>query len=92
MQYNSPSIRRPGEDTHTTYRPLQALIYRRVTKESVERLGFLNWDVVRENLEGYLGDPDLPLDGGIDKRAMALLIITSYVVLQELFKVPTWVY
>jgi len=87
-QYNSPATRRPGEDTHETYSPLQALIHRRVTKENVDRLGFLNWESVYELLEGYLQNPDLPSDGGIDKRARALLIITAYVVLQEFFNVP----
>lgn len=58
----------------------------------MERLGFLDWESIYELLEGYLQQPDLPIDGGIDKRARALLLVTAYVVLQELFRVPTTVY
>lgn len=68
--------------------PLQVRLRERITRESVERLGFVNWPYIEEGLEGYLRNPAFPAQGAIDSRARMLMGVWSFVVLQERFGVP----
>ncbi|ESK95246.1 asparagine synthase [Moniliophthora roreri MCA 2997] len=89
-QYNTPIARPAPEEKALT--PLQIMVKSRVTKEAIEKLGWASWDYFEEVLRDYLSSsPECPSDGGLDKRARILLIITSFLILQEKFHVPTWV-
>lgn len=70
--------------------PLEELVQSRVTKENVERLGWMNWAYVEPLLTDFIGTAAYPSDGGLDKRGRKLLAILSFVTLGERFKVPTW--
>jgi asparagine synthase (glutamine-hydrolysing) len=99
-QYNAP-ISRPtpptpsingvlGDSSLPELTPLQRLLKGRLTPETVGRLGWANWDYVRGLLDGYLEAPETPDDGGLDKRARCMLLMLSFVVLQERFGVPRY--
>jgi asparagine synthase (glutamine-hydrolysing) len=91
VQYNAP-IAAPAASSSSServYTPLQTMIKERVTKEAVEQLGFADWKFIEAVLKDYLGSlPDTPIDGGLDKRASALLAILSFIILQKMFAVP----
>ncbi|KAF7376895.1 Asparagine synthetase domain-containing protein [Mycena sanguinolenta] len=69
--------------------PLQAHLKARITQVNVERLGFIEWGHIRGLLEEYLREPRF-LEGNIDPRGRMLILILSYIVLQERFDVPTY--
>ncbi|KAJ6483936.1 putative asparagine synthase [Mycena sanguinolenta] len=69
--------------------PLQAHLKARITQVSVERLGFIEWGHVRGLLEEYLTEPKFS-QGNIDPRGRVLMMVLSYIVFQERFKVPTY--
>lgn len=87
--YNSPIPRHAESTSRLT--PLQVLLEKRLTKENVDRLGWLNWDTVSKTLDDYLEFPESPADGGLDRRARRLLYVLSFVVIQERFGVPSLV-
>ncbi|KAJ7576694.1 putative asparagine synthase [Mycena floridula] len=84
-QYNAPIAR--SNDAGLT--PLQRLLKERLTVESVSKLGWANWDYISGVLEQYLMLADIPVDGGLDKRARILLCVLSFVILQNRFNVST---
>ncbi|KAL0576097.1 hypothetical protein V5O48_005871 [Marasmius crinis-equi] len=86
LQYNAP-IAKPSKTSSLT--PLQTYLKGKLTEDSVKKLGWANWEYVGGLLKGYLEDPQCPTDGGIDRRARALLCMSSFVILQERFGVPT---
>ncbi|KAJ7763330.1 glutamine amidotransferase domain-containing protein [Mycena metata] len=88
LSYNAPPSRRAEGDSRLV--PLQQKFKDRITRQTVERIGFLNWIVVEELLEGYLTSPTFPPDGSLDRRAQLLLYALSLVVLGEKFGVDTW--
>ncbi|KAF7297591.1 Asparagine synthetase domain-containing protein [Mycena kentingensis (nom. inval.)] len=70
--------------------PLQRHLKARVTQEAVEKLGFISWAYVKEQLDGYLADPKMAPGGFLDPRARCVMIVLGYIVLQERFGVPTY--
>ncbi|KAJ7140776.1 hypothetical protein C8R44DRAFT_974542 [Mycena epipterygia] len=68
--------------------PLQVHIAKRVTQAAVERLGFLDWVYINDVLTEYMASPVFPAHGAIDPRARMLMIVLSFIVLQERFSVP----
>ncbi|KAL0570486.1 hypothetical protein V5O48_011474 [Marasmius crinis-equi] len=84
-QYNAP-IAKPSKASPLT--PLQIYLKGKLTEDSVKKLGWASWEYVGGLLKGYLEDPQCPTDGGIDRRARALLCMSSFVILQERFDVP----
>ncbi|KAJ7214900.1 putative asparagine synthase [Mycena pura] len=70
--------------------PLQMHLKARITRESVKRLGFLNWPHIQHLLSGYLESPMFLPNGSMDPRAATLMNVLSYIVLQERFNVPTY--
>ncbi|KAJ7828764.1 putative asparagine synthase [Mycena olivaceomarginata] len=60
----------------------------RITQEKVEHLGFIGWSGIKDQLEEYLESPTFPPHGGLDPRARILMMVLSYIVLQERFHVP----
>ncbi|KAI3615608.1 asparagine synthase [Moniliophthora roreri] len=90
-QYNAPiarPVRESESDTKPSLSPLQAMLKAKLTKESVEKLGWADWNYIEATLQGYLDSPVYPADGGLDKRARKLLTIASFLILQERFNVP----
>ncbi|KAF7310131.1 Asparagine synthase [Mycena indigotica] len=71
--------------------PLQKHLKQRITKETVERLGFIRWDYIKEQLDAYLDRPAFLPKGAFDPRGGMLMAVLSYVVLQERFGIPTYV-
>ncbi|KAJ6483935.1 putative asparagine synthase [Mycena sanguinolenta] len=69
--------------------PLQAHLKARITQVSVERLGFIEWEHVQGLLDEYLTEPKFS-QGNIDPRGRVLMIVLSYIVLQERFSVPPY--
>ncbi|KAF8881168.1 hypothetical protein CPB84DRAFT_1751259 [Gymnopilus junonius] len=96
-QYNSP-LSNPKQngvadgETEKALTPLQVYLKERVTKERVERLGFLNWENIEVLLDAYIQNPETPKDGGLDRKARIILSISSLTVLQDRFNVPTAVF
>lgn len=88
LSYNAPPTRRT--ENHSALVPLQEHFKARITRASVERVGFFDWAVIQESLEGYLSEPKFPADGALDSRAQMLMYILSFIVLQERFFVPSW--
>ncbi|CAK5282330.1 unnamed protein product [Mycena citricolor] len=74
-----------SDSPRTRLLPLQAHLRARLTEAAVRRVGFFDWDFVREQLDGYVESA-----GGLDTRAKICLHVLSFVVLQEKFSVPTW--
>ncbi|KAF7376896.1 Asparagine synthetase domain-containing protein [Mycena sanguinolenta] len=69
--------------------PLQAHLKARITQVSVEKLGFIEWGYIQGLLEEYLTEPRFS-EGNIDPRGRMLMLVLSYIVLQERFDVPTY--
>lgn len=69
--------------------PLQILLKKGLTRESVENLGWANWEYIERLLGSYMASMETPVDGGLDKRARVLLCVLSFVVFQRRFEVPT---
>lgn len=95
-QYNSP-LSNPKQNGvasghEEVLTPLQVYLLERVTKERVNKLGFLKWENVRAILGAYIQHPESPKDGGLDRKARILLSVSSFTVLQEKFKVPVAVF
>ncbi|KAJ7114619.1 putative asparagine synthase [Mycena crocata] len=88
VPFNPPP--RPVESATESEMPLQAHLRRRITQESVERVGLFDWPYIRDTLADYLQDPSFPAHGAIDQRARILLGVLSFIVLQEKFAVPTY--
>ncbi|KAJ6594362.1 putative asparagine synthase [Mycena capillaripes] len=86
--YNSP-IPRPTSTLEGKSTPLQAHLASRITKEAVEKVGFLRWDTVQATLADFLERPDSPADGGLDPNGRRLLFVLSFIVLQEKFHIPS---
>ncbi|KAF7368151.1 putative asparagine synthase [Mycena venus] len=86
--FNPPPSRRTAGTTDLL--PLQVHLKARITQESVERIGFINWPFVQAQLSGYLEAPMYPPGGMIDPRARLLMTVLSYIVLQERFQVPSY--
>jgi len=70
--------------------PLQKHLKSRITQETVERLGFINWSYIEELLSEYLESPKFLPDGGLARTARLLMTVLSYIVLQERFNVPSY--
>ncbi|KAJ7111716.1 putative asparagine synthase [Mycena epipterygia] len=68
--------------------PLQVHLRKRVTQAAVERLGFLDWVHINDVLTEYTTSPVFPAHGAIDPRARMLMVVFSFIVLQERFRVP----
>ncbi|KAK7040099.1 hypothetical protein VNI00_009904 [Paramarasmius palmivorus] len=90
VQYNTPISRPVNGSAEHKHSPLQLMVKTKVTKDSVEKLGWACWEYLGGILREYLETPDCPVDGGLDRRARILLGITSYIILQEKFMVPAW--
>ncbi|KXN83515.1 hypothetical protein AN958_01339 [Leucoagaricus sp. SymC.cos] len=91
VQYNSPIAHHVTENGSTKYfSSLQKYLKGRVSQEAVEKLGWANWIYIGELLSDYLQSPATPADGGLDKRARLLLIVVSFIILQEQFNIPTF--
>jgi asparagine synthase (glutamine-hydrolysing) len=94
-QYHAPLPRAKEQEgtvsdgTVRSLTALQKLLCTRVTEESVRRLGFIDWSYVGSILEEFTKAPKTPEDGGIDRNARLLLMVLSFVVLQEKFHIPT---
>ncbi|KAJ7689616.1 putative asparagine synthase [Mycena rosella] len=88
IQYNPPPAQAPKVASDLV--PLQKHLNARLTQASVERLGFIDWQFVRDQLAEYLESPIFPANGAMDPRASMLLRILSYIVLQERFHVPSF--
>jgi asparagine synthase (glutamine-hydrolysing) len=88
VQFNPPPSPAPGVVSDLL--PLQVHLKARITEASVERLGFVEWPVVRDVLVEYLEAPTFPAQGGIDAKARVLMTVLSYIVLQERFNVPSY--
>ncbi|KAJ7141354.1 putative asparagine synthase [Mycena epipterygia] len=86
-QYNSP-IPRPTSTLEARSTPLQAHLASRITKEAVEKIGFIRWEPVHSALVDFLERPESPSDGGLDQNARRLLFVLSFIVLQEMFHIP----
>ncbi|KAJ7731331.1 putative asparagine synthase [Mycena maculata] len=87
VMYNPPPATGPG--TASRLLPLQEHLKRRITQTTVERVGFFDWQNIKEMLDGYLESPAFPAHGAIDSRARKLMCVLSFIVLQERFNVPT---
>lgn len=89
-QYNAP-LARPGKTVQNAARlsPLQEVFRTRLTKATVDHLGWANWSMIEPILSSYLATPETPTDGGLDRRARLLLFLLSFVILQERFNVPS---
>ncbi|KAF8176868.1 putative asparagine synthase [Mycena galopus ATCC 62051] len=70
--------------------PLQKHLKARITQASVEKLGFINWPLIQGLLTDYLEAPKFLPGGDLDGRARLLIVVLSYIVLQERFHVPTY--
>ncbi|KAF8176883.1 putative asparagine synthase [Mycena galopus ATCC 62051] len=70
--------------------PLQKHLKARITQASVEKLGFINWPFIQNLLTAYLEAPRFLPDGNLDARAGSLMLVLSYIVLQERFSVPSY--
>ncbi|KAJ7194316.1 putative asparagine synthase [Mycena pura] len=70
--------------------PLQMHLKARVTQETVERLGFVNWSYIEKVLSEYLESPKFLPNGDLDPGAGLLMAVLSYIVLQERFNVPSY--
>ncbi|KAJ7070125.1 putative asparagine synthase [Mycena amicta] len=77
-------------DSDSLLLPLQKHLKARITKQSVDKLGFLNWSFIREQLDGYVTAPKFIPHGGLDPRARLLMNVLGFIVLQEKFGVPTY--
>ncbi|KAJ7140709.1 putative asparagine synthase [Mycena epipterygia] len=82
------SFNPPPAPTASGLRPLQVHLGKRVTQTAVERLGFLDWVYINDVLTEYTASPLFPAHGAIDPRARMLMIVLSFIVLQERFSVP----
>ncbi|KAF8205847.1 putative asparagine synthase [Mycena galopus ATCC 62051] len=89
VAFNPPPSRRPAVASKQLL-PLQALLKKRITQASVERLGFIEWPFAKDLLADYLQEPTFPPGGNIDGRARILMTVLSYIVLQERFIVPSY--
>ncbi|KAJ7614779.1 putative asparagine synthase [Roridomyces roridus] len=87
VAFNPPP--KPSNSDKSSLTPLQVHLRDRITLKAVERTGLFEWGYVEELLRGYLEDPVYPSHGAIDMRARKLMIVLSFVVLQERFNVPT---
>ncbi|KAK1219531.1 hypothetical protein PQX77_017719 [Marasmius sp. AFHP31] len=83
-QYNVPL----SPQSPASLSPVQRLLREKITEENIARLGWANWEYIHGLLISYLGSPEYPADGGLDKRVRVLLCMVSFVILQERFKVP----
>ncbi|KAF7334920.1 Asparagine synthetase domain-containing protein [Mycena venus] len=86
VHFNPPPSGSPA--VPNTLLPLQKHLKARITQEKVEHLGFIGWSGIKDQLEEYLESPTFPPHGGLDPRARILMIVLSYIVLQERFHVP----
>ncbi|KAJ7982943.1 putative asparagine synthase [Mycena polygramma] len=74
LSYNAPPAWRPeGEHGASALVLLQAHLKARVTRATVERVGFFQWSFVEESLASYLAQPNFPTDGALDSRAQLLM-------------------
>ncbi|KAJ7617945.1 hypothetical protein FB45DRAFT_756059 [Roridomyces roridus] len=87
IHFNPPP--KPSNSDIKNLTPLQVRLRDRITKTTVERTGLFEWGYVEELLRGYLEDPVYPSHGAIDVRAKKLMVVLSFVVLQERFSVST---
>ncbi|KAJ7615984.1 putative asparagine synthase [Roridomyces roridus] len=87
IPFNPPP--KPSNSNKNNLTPLQVHLRDRITQTTVERTGLFDWGYVEELLKGYLEDPVYPSHRAIDMRARKLMIVLSFVVLQERFNVPT---
>ncbi|KAJ7128036.1 putative asparagine synthase [Mycena epipterygia] len=88
LSYNAPPSRRAAADSGLV--PLQEHFKARITRDSVEHLGFFEWSFIQEALSSYLAHPTFPADGSLDSRAQLLMYVLSFIVLQERFHVAIW--
>ncbi|KAF8202636.1 putative asparagine synthase [Mycena galopus ATCC 62051] len=92
VSFNPPPSGAPAVPSDLV--PLQKHLKERITQANVERLGFINWPVIRDTLADYLEKPEFPeqakLGVNIDARARMLMTVLSYIVLGERFHVPTY--
>ncbi|KAJ7140775.1 putative asparagine synthase [Mycena epipterygia] len=86
VPFNPAPSGRPAPDSGLL--PLQTHLKARITQPNVERLGFINWPFVRDMVADYLESPKFPSHGAMEERAMLLITILSYIVLQERFHIP----
>ncbi|KAJ7271815.1 hypothetical protein C8J57DRAFT_1064958 [Mycena rebaudengoi] len=85
VHFNPPPSGPPA--VPNTLLPLQKHLKARITQEKVEHLGFIGWSGIKDQLEEYLESPTFPPHGGLDPRARILMMVLSYIVLQERFHV-----
>ncbi|KAJ7056407.1 putative asparagine synthase [Mycena amicta] len=71
--------------------PLQKHLSTRLTQETVERLGFIRWEYVEDQLDAYLERPAFLPKGAFDPRARMLMWVLGLVVLQERFGVAKYI-
>ncbi|KAJ6453218.1 putative asparagine synthase [Mycena vitilis] len=88
VAFNPPPM--PAAAVPSALNPLQKHLKARITQASVEKLGFVDWPIVREQLESYLEAPTFPEGGRMDKRAPGLMAVLSYIVLRERFNVAPY--
>ncbi|KAJ7633527.1 putative asparagine synthase [Mycena polygramma] len=88
VAFNPPPT--PATAVPSALNPLQKHFKARITQASVEKLGFVDWPFVRDQLEGYLEAPTFPEGGKMDRRAAVLLAVLSLIVLQERFNVASY--
>ena len=88
VPFNPPPSGPPKVDSDQL--PLQKHLKARITQANVERLGFLNWPLIRDLLADFLESRTFPAQGQIDSRARVLMAVLSYIVLQERFHVPAY--
>lgn len=85
--YNPPP--RPSSSNNSGLVPLQLHLRKRITRANVERVGIFDWAHIEGTLKGYLEKPVFPPHGAIDERARVLMVVLSFIVLQERFNVAT---
>ncbi|KAJ6594833.1 putative asparagine synthase [Mycena capillaripes] len=88
VSYNPPPSGPPAVASDLL--PLQKHFKARITQASVERLGFIDWSFIRDQLAEYLASPIFHSGGTFDARARMLMLVLSYIVLQERFHVPSY--
>ncbi|KAF7725810.1 hypothetical protein EC973_009233 [Apophysomyces ossiformis] len=75
-----PYVPPPPKDTNT---PVATLIQSKLTEENVKALGFIDWEVVDNCKREFFSRPSA-------RTSRDLLILTSYVIIADKFRVPTW--
>ncbi|KAJ7056413.1 putative asparagine synthase [Mycena amicta] len=89
VPFNPPPAPENGPEARLL--PLQRHLQARLTQTTIEKLGFIRWAYIKEQLDAYLERPAFLPKGAFDPRARMLMWVLGLVVLQERFAVPTYV-